>query len=34
MEDKIDDGELVFELVQTTKDEIDTILTRLSELLT
>ena len=34
MDDKIDDGELVFELVQITKDEIDTILTRLSDLLT
>ena len=33
MDDKIDDGELVFELVQITKDEIDIILTRLSDLL-
>lgn len=33
MEDKVDDGELVLELVQTSKDEIDIVLARLSELL-
>ena len=34
MEDKIAEGEIVFELVQTHKDEIDTILIHLSKLLT
>jgi len=33
MEDKIADGEIVFELVQTNNDEIDTILVHLSKLL-
>jgi len=34
MEDKVADGEIVFELVQANKGEIDTILVHLSKLLT
>lgn len=34
MEDKLADGEIVFELVQTSEDEIEIILARLSNLLT